>query len=59
MLTRADIAAMDQVRFVPHHDGLMVYKPSEGAMLVPMDDLPALLVAAAERLKGRSSRDGS
>lgn len=54
MLTRDDIAAMDQVRFVPHNDGLMIYKPSEGAMLVPVDSLPALLVAAAERLKGNS-----
>lgn len=53
MLTKADIDALDQVRFVQHRDGLMVYKPSEGAMLVLTDDLPSLMLAAAESLKSR------
>jgi hypothetical protein len=52
MLTRDDINTLDTVRFIPHPDGLMIYRASEGAMLVPVDSLPALLVAAAERLKG-------
>lgn len=55
MLTRNDIAALDQVRFVAHRDGVMVYKPSEGAMLVPVDALPDLIHAAATRLQNRDA----
>lgn len=53
MLTRADIEAMEQTRFVQHPEGVMVYKPSEGAMLVLRDDLPELIMVAAKALRER------
>lgn len=51
MITRQDIDAFDHMKFLKHRDGLIIYKPSEGSILVPFDRLPDLLLVAAQRLQ--------